>query len=60
MLEALVGARGFLRSQLAASIELRVFPKLRFAWDNTAEQAARIEELLDQIHDEDEGEGISG
>lgn len=56
VLEALEGARGFLRSRLAASIDLRVFPKLRFEWDNTAEQAARIEELLDQIQeDDDEG-----
>ncbi len=56
ILEALEGASGFLRSRLAASIDLRVFPKLRFEWDNTAEQAARIEELLDQIQeDDDEG-----
>lgn len=54
VLEALEGARGFLRSRLAASIELRIFPKLRFEWDNTAEQAARIEELLDQIQDDDD------
>ena len=60
VLEALKGARGFLRSQLAASIDLRIFPKLRFEWDNTAEQAARIEQLLDQIHDNDEDEGMAG
>ena len=54
ILEAMKGASGFFRSQLAANIDLRIFPKLRFRWDNTAEQAARIEELLDQIHEDDE------
>lgn len=58
ILEALRGAKGFLRSQLAANIELRVFPRLRFRWDNTAEQAERIEELLNQINvEEDQPEG---
>lgn len=54
ILEAMKGASGFFRSQLAANIDLRIFPKLRFLWDNTAEQAARIEELLDQIQEDDE------
>lgn len=54
ILEAMKGASGFFRSQLAANIDLRIFPKLRFRWDNTAEQAARIEELLDQIQEDDE------
>ncbi|MFP3852922.1 MAG: 30S ribosome-binding factor RbfA [Anaerolineales bacterium] len=61
ILEALRGAKGFLRSQLAANIELRVFPRLRFRWDSTAERAARIEDLLDQIHkDEERSEGEDG
>ncbi|MGA9531308.1 MAG: 30S ribosome-binding factor RbfA [Anaerolineales bacterium] len=59
ILTALRGAAGFLRSQLAASIELRAFPRLRFRWDETPERAARIDELLAEIqseHEDDEGE----
>jgi ribosome-binding factor A len=59
VMEALAGAAGFFRSQLAASIDLRLFPQLRFEWDNTPEQAARIEELLDQIHTEESDEGMT-
>jgi ribosome-binding factor A len=46
ILQALERAKGFLRHELAARISLRTFPQLRFAWDATAERAARIEELL--------------
>jgi len=52
VLEGLESARGFLRSQLAARIQLRSFPQLRFRWDLTQIRAARIEELLEQIQDE--------
>ena len=50
--EALQGfnsASGFIRRSLAASIELRVFPRLRFHWDPTPEKADRIERLLAEI-----------
>jgi ribosome-binding factor A len=49
VLAGLESARGFLRSQLAARIQLRTFPQLRFRWDLTQTRAARIEDLLDQI-----------
>jgi ribosome-binding factor A len=39
-------ANGFLRRELAAKIELRVFPRLRFHWDPTPENADHIEKLL--------------
>jgi ribosome-binding factor A len=42
-------ARGFLRSQLASRIRLRSFPQLRFRYDPTSVQVARIEELLAEI-----------
>lgn len=50
ILQALVRARGFFRSALAARIELRTFPQLRFRWDNTTARGARIEDLLREIH----------
>jgi ribosome-binding factor A len=43
-------AQGYLRSELAHRLELRVFPKLRFHWDSTFEHADQIERLLISIH----------
>lgn len=60
ILEALEGARGFLRSRLASQIELRIFPQLRFRWDETPARAARIDELLAEISSDDELEGDEG
>lgn len=42
-------ARGFLRSALAARIPLRSFPRLRFRYDASAAEGARIEDLLKKI-----------
>jgi ribosome-binding factor A len=58
VLEAFEGARGFLRHELAARINLRSFPHLRFRWDTSQERGARIDELLNMLSSEwDEGEG---
>ncbi len=46
ILEGLESASGFLRRTLAARIELRVMPRLRFHWDPTPENADHIERLL--------------
>ncbi len=46
ILEGLEHACGFLRHELAARIELRQFPRLRFHWDPTPENADHIERLL--------------
>lgn len=42
----LESAAGFLRRTLASRLELRTFPKLRFHWDPTPENADHIETLL--------------
>ena len=50
--EALTGlesASGFLRTQLAGRIQLRLVPELEFELDRSAEYAQRIEQLLEQI-----------
>ncbi len=52
VLEGLQSAAGFLRHTLAARIDLRVFPRLRFHWDPTPERADHIEQLLASIHKE--------
>lgn len=49
ILQGLESARGYLRKQLSARVELRTFPQLRFHWDPTLERADRIEQLLDTI-----------
>jgi ribosome-binding factor A len=46
ILEGLESASGFLRRELASRIELRSFPRLRFHWDPTPENADHIERLL--------------
>jgi len=54
--EILVGlesASGFIRRQLAARIELRTFPRLRFHWDPTPENADHIEKLLSELKNKD-------
>lgn len=55
VLQALEGARGFLRKELTARINLRSFPQLRFSWDASQERGARIEELLEML-DKERGE----
>ncbi|HEY3345150.1 MAG TPA: 30S ribosome-binding factor RbfA [Anaerolineaceae bacterium] len=46
ILEGLHSASGYLRHELAARVELRVIPRLRFHWDPTPENADHIERLL--------------
>jgi ribosome-binding factor A len=50
VLEGLESASGYIRRELSAQIELRVFPKLRFHWDATPENADKIERILVEIH----------
>jgi ribosome-binding factor A len=49
ILEGLEHANGFMRHELSARIELRAFPRLRFHWDPTPENADHIERLLAEI-----------
>jgi ribosome-binding factor A len=59
ILEGLKHAQGFLRSELARRIELRVFPRLRFHFDPTYERAERIEKLIASLHTEEEKQTAS-
>ena len=52
ILEGLQSASGFLRGQLAARIDLRAFPRLRFHWDPTPERADHIERILASLRQE--------
>ena len=53
ILQGLEHASGFLRRELAARVDLRAFPRLRFHWDPTPENADHIERLLNSIKNED-------
>jgi ribosome-binding factor A len=58
VLSVLEHAQGFLRSELAHRMDLRVFPRLRFHWDPTLEHADKIERLIKTIHEEDVPEKV--
>lgn len=53
ILDGLHSAAGFLRKELAARVELRVFPRLRFHWDPTPERADHIEKVLAELREQD-------
>ncbi|MCL4559403.1 MAG: 30S ribosome-binding factor RbfA [Chloroflexi bacterium] len=52
ILTGLAHASGFLRHALAERMDLRVFPRLRFHWDPTPENADHIERLLASLREE--------
>ena len=47
-LKGLEHASGFLRSQLAHSIKLRVMPQLHFVYDASVERGSHLSQLIDQ------------
>ncbi|MEB2332832.1 MAG: 30S ribosome-binding factor RbfA [Anaerolineaceae bacterium] len=51
VLEGLESASSFLRRTLSQRIELRSFPRLRFHWDVTPENADHIERLLAELRE---------
>lgn len=46
ILQGLESASGFVRRELAHRVDLRAFPRVRFHWDPTPENADRIERKL--------------
>ncbi len=53
-ISGLLRAKGFIRSHLAKSLNLRYTPELRFIYDKTAEKVEEIERLFDEIAKERE------
>ncbi len=51
ILDGLASAAGFLRRELSARVEVRSFPKLRFHWDPTPENADHIEKILAELRE---------
>lgn len=55
VMQGLDKATGFLRRELAQRLRLRRMPELHFHWDSTLAYGAHIEELLESLHDDEEG-----
>jgi ribosome-binding factor A len=51
VLAGLESANGFIRRALAGRVDLRVFPRLRFHWDPTPENADQIEKRLAELRE---------
>ena len=49
VLAGLESASGFIRRNLASRVELRAFPRLRYHWDMTPENADHIEKVLAEL-----------
>lgn len=49
VLAGLESAAGYIRRNLASRVELRAFPRLRFHWDMTPENADHIEKVLAEL-----------
>jgi len=45
----LTSATGFIRSRVAKQLKLRYAPTIEFTYDDTADEAQRIDELLKQV-----------
>jgi ribosome-binding factor A len=52
IVQGMESAGGYLRRNLTTRVELRTFPRLRFHWDPTPENADHIEKLLAQLREE--------
>lgn len=51
VLAGLESASSFIKRTLASRIELRAFPRLRFHWDVTPENADHIEKILAELRE---------
>jgi len=52
VMNAIRHAGGYLRTELAAKLDLRSMPRLRFHWDPTPERADHIEKILLELRNE--------
>lgn len=52
-LKALKDASGFIRKELADRVEMRHVPELEFVYDESIAYGKKIENIIEQIHEED-------
>lgn len=57
-LDAIEGATGFIRFQMCKRINLRLAPELHFKIDNTLDEAARMDAIIDKVKAEDEARRV--
>lgn len=55
--KALQNARGFMRSHIAKTLNMRYTPDLQFRYDDTAEKVAQVESLFREIENERKDRG---
>jgi ribosome-binding factor A len=52
IVQGMESASSYLRRNLSSRVELRAFPRLRFHWDPTPENADHIEKILAKLREE--------
>lgn len=52
VLNALNKARGFIRTKLSESIEIRKMPEIHFVYDESIEYGKKIEDIIERINNE--------
>mgnify|MGYP002524286768 FL=1 len=52
-LKALKEATGFIRHELRDRIEVRQIPDLTFVYDESIEEAKKIENIIEKLHEEE-------
>lgn len=52
-MKALRDASGFIRHELTDRVDIRHIPELEFVYDESIEYGKKIENIIEQIHDED-------
>jgi len=58
--KGLASCSGFLRGQIGRRLRLHAIPELIFQFDTSLDRAMKIEELIEQIHHEDEERSKDG
>ena len=54
VIEELDSAKGFLRTKLANTIDIRHTPELVFVYDDSIDYGMNIEKIIEKIHEKDE------
>ena len=53
-MKALKDAKGFIRHELADRVDIRHIPELEFVYDESIAYGKKIEEIIEDIHEENE------
>lgn len=54
--KGLLSSRGYMRMHVKKHLRLRVIPELLFIFDSSLDRAMHLEEIIESIHAEDNGE----